>query len=56
MAEELAAYELNKIWTIEPLPANKHPISYRWLYKIKFRSDGFVDRYRARLVARGFTQ
>jgi histone deacetylase 1/2 len=28
----------------------------RWVYRIKHRVDGSIDRYKARLVARGFTQ
>jgi hypothetical protein len=31
-------------------------VGNRWLYHIKHRVDGSIDRYKARLVARGFTQ
>ena len=31
-------------------------VGSRWVYKIKRRSDGSIERYKARLVARGFTQ
>jgi hypothetical protein len=38
------------------LPLGKSVIGCKWVYKIKTRADGFVERYKARLVARGFTQ
>lgn len=37
-----------------PLPAGVKPISCKWVYKVKRRSDGSVER--ARLVARAFSQ
>jgi hypothetical protein len=34
----------------------RHRNSSRWVYDIKRRVDGSIERYKARLVARGFTQ
>ena len=31
-------------------------VSCKWIYKIKIRSDGSIERYKTRLVAKGFTQ
>ncbi len=39
-----------------PFPKGRKPISCKWVFKIKHRVDGEVERYKARLVARGFTQ
>ena len=51
MAEELAALEENKTWSITPLPLGKHAVGSRWIYKTKFKSDRSIDRHKARLVA-----
>ncbi|XP_010513551.1 PREDICTED: uncharacterized protein LOC104789575 [Camelina sativa] len=54
--DELSALELNKTFVVESLPAGKHAIGCKWVFTIKYNSDGFVERYKARLVAQGFTQ
>lgn len=32
----------------------KHSIGCKWIYKIKYRSDGSTERYKAHLVAKGY--
>jgi len=56
MAEELAALQRTGTWEVVPLPAHDVPITCKWVYKIKTKADGSIERYKARLVARGFQQ
>jgi len=54
--EELDALHKNHTWDLVDLPRGKSVVGCKWVYKIKTCSDGTVDRYKARFVARGFTQ
>ena len=53
---EFNSLEKNKTWLLTPLPPNRKSISSKWIFKIKTKADGSLDKYKARLVARGFTQ
>ena len=50
------ALHKTRTWDLVDLPSRKSTIDCKWVYKIKTQSEGIVDRYKARLVARGFTQ
>jgi len=56
MQDELQALAANNIWQLTPLPSGKKTIGCKWVYKIKYHFDGIVERHKARVVAKGFTQ
>jgi hypothetical protein len=56
MHEEIQALRANRTWTLVSLHPSMNVVGSRWVYKSKRRSDGSIERYKARLVARGFTQ
>ncbi|GJW59684.1 ribonuclease H-like domain-containing protein [Tanacetum coccineum] len=56
MNNEMQALNRNGTWVITDLPKGRRVVSCKWIYKIKYKSNGEVERYKARLVARGFSQ
>ena len=56
MNEEMRALMQNQTWEVVDLQKGKKPVGCRWVYTLKCKSNGSLDRYKARLVARGYTQ
>ncbi len=53
---ELASLRKNETWEIVPRPSNANVVDCKWVLRIKKNAAGEIDKYKARLVARGFTQ
>ena len=56
MNKEIKSMKDNVVWDLVPLPEGAKPISWKWIFKTKRDSKGDVERYKARLVAKDFTQ
>ena len=46
----------NDVWDIVPKPEGKSIVSSKWIFKINHAADGSIEKYKARFVARGFSQ
>ena len=56
MLEEIDAFHKNQTWDMVDLPPGKSVVSCKWVYKIKTKVNGSIERYKTCLVAKGFTQ
>lgn len=56
MQNELSALEKISTWMLTSLPFGKIIVGSKWIYKVNHKPDGSVDRYKALLVAKGYTQ
>jgi hypothetical protein len=56
MEDEFAALQRNQTWQLVPKPHGINIVGSKWIFKTKFCPDGSVDKHKARLLARGFTQ
>ena len=53
---EYKALMKNKTWDLVNLPSGKNVVGSKWVFTTKHDSSGNVDRYKARLVAQGYSQ
>ncbi|CAI7797425.1 unnamed protein product [Closterium sp. NIES-54] len=56
MESELKSIEENGTWELVELPEGRKAITSKWLFKIKSDADGNIERYKSRLVAKGYQQ
>ncbi|CAI7845165.1 unnamed protein product [Closterium sp. NIES-54] len=56
MESELKSIEENGTWGLVELPEGRKAITSKWLFKIKSDADGKIERYKSRLVAKGYQQ
>ncbi|GJU34759.1 putative RNA-directed DNA polymerase [Tanacetum coccineum] len=65
MNQEIEALNRNNTWeitdpplpyTTPPPPQHKQAIGSKWVWKVKYKSNGDIERFKARVVAKGFNQ
>ena len=56
MIEEYQLIMKNDVWDVVPRPKWKSIVTSKWIYKIKHAAYGNIEKYKARFVARGFSQ
>lgn len=53
---EYASLQHNCTWTLVPRPPGVNIVGSKWVFKLKQHSNGSIDKHKARLIARGFSQ
>ena len=53
--KEMRALEKNETWEIVVCPKEKKVVRCKWVYIIKFKVDGTIERYKVKLVVKGYT-
>ena len=56
MKEELKSIKDNQVWDLVELPKGIRSVGSKWIFKTKYDSKGNIERYKTRLVAKGYTQ
>ncbi|CAL8123074.1 unnamed protein product [Prunus armeniaca] len=56
MEEEIKTIEKNKTWELVDHRQDKENIGVKWVYKTKFNPDGSIQKHKARLVAKSYSQ
>ena len=54
--EEMNSMTSNRVWDLVELPNGVKAVGYKWVFKTKNDLLGNIERHKARLIAKGFTQ
>ena len=55
MREVMSALEKNKTWEIVERPKGKNIVDCKWIFTLKYKADGSLERHKTRLVAKGYS-
>jgi hypothetical protein len=55
MKDEMRSISTNRVWDLEEIPKGAKIVGCKWVYKTKCDSKGNIERFKARLIAKGFT-
>jgi hypothetical protein len=56
MNDEIEPMKTNQVWDLVNLPPRRKAIGNKWVLKVKCKANGSIERYKACLVAKGYTQ
>ena len=56
MATEISMLKKRGVFEVVPRPQEKNVIGSKWVYAVKWKEDGGVEKRKARTVTKGFTQ
>ena len=56
MGVEYSAPMNNKAWHLVPSNQGRNIIDCKWVYNVKIKAKGTIDRYTTRIVVKGFKQ
>jgi len=56
MVKEFKMLREQGVFEVTPQPVGRNVVGSKWVYAIKWKEDGTVDKQKARTVAKGFTQ
>ena len=56
MDAKFQALKKQNTWNLVPAPPHANLVGCKWVFKLKFNTNGFIARYKAWLVAKGFHQ
>ena len=56
LEDEMESLKVNQVWTLVDLPPGRKAIGNKWILKLKRKVDGSIDKYKAQLMVKGYTQ